>query len=146
MPGPLPGTARVFDEDSIDGFNAHMPLSLWVDASGNALLTAYMQLRIAQVGWLRAMLLGRTEEARKLMQRVLELQPGAGGLAQAFLSARDPDETRFAALFVILRIPSLVPLLGPPEYPTPNFAEAHYVGSRCWYFGKDPAPQQRPET
>src|SRR5258708_34780707 len=110
---PMPtGTARVFDQDAINGFDTHMPLSLWVDASGNALLPVYMQLRIAQVGWLRAMLLGRAEEARRLMQRVLELQPGSAEVAQGFLSAHDQEEARFAALFVILRIPRLVPSRG----------------------------------
>src|SRR5258708_7118877 len=105
-------------------------------------IAAYMQLGIAQVGWLRAVLLGRAEEARKLMQRIVELQPGAVEVAQSFLSAHDPEEARFAALFVILRIPLPVPSLGSPDYPTPNFAAPHYVGARCWYYGK-PQPQQR---
>jgi hypothetical protein len=145
---PMPtGTARVFDGDVIEVFNAHMPLSLWVDASGSALLPAYMQLRIAQAGWLRAMLLGRAQEAGKLMQRILLLQPGAAELAQGFLSAHDPEEARFAALFIILRIPSLSPSLWSSEYPTPNFATPHYLGdlygygSGCWYNNNAPPPR-----
>lgn len=140
---PMPtGTARVFDGDVTDLFNAHLPLSLWVDASGDALLPTYMQLRIAQAGWLRAMLLGKAEEAGKLMRRIMLLQPGAAELAQGFLSAHDPEEARFAALFIILRIPSLSPWLWSSEYRTPNFAAPHYLGSGCWYNDNAPPPRQ----
>ena len=82
----------------------------------------------------------RSSEAIEIAEGFADGSVSPEGLAQAFLSARDPEEARFAALFVILRIPSLVPLLGSPENPTPNFAEAHYVGARCWFYG-DPAPQ-----
>src|SRR5260370_37339962 len=140
---PIPtGAAPVFDTDVSAGSNAHVPISLWVDASGNALLPGYMQLRIAQVGWLRAMLLAKAEEARKLMQRVQELQPGSAELAQSFLSAHDPEEARLAALFIILRIPSLHPQLPSPEILTTNFAAPHYLSPdvRCWYYPKEPQP------
>ena len=145
---PMPtGTARVFDGDVIGVFNAHLPLSMWVDASGNALLPAYLQLRIAQAGWLRAILLGRADEAEKLMHRILELQPGAAELAQGFLSAHDAEEARFAALFIILRIPSLSPSLWSSEYLTPNFAAPHYLGevghsAGCWFNSNAPPPRQ----
>jgi hypothetical protein len=107
---PIPtGTAAVFDRDAIHVFDVHAPLALWVDASGNTILPAHVRLRIAQAGWLRAVLLGRYEEARKLMQLVVELQPGAAEVAHSFLSAQNGEPARFAALYIILRSPSLRP-------------------------------------
>jgi hypothetical protein len=132
---PMPsGTAAVFDGDVIALFNARVPLSLWVDAARNPILPAHMQLRIAQAGWIRAVLLGKGEEARKLMERAVALQPEAAEVARGFLSAREPEEARFAALFIVLRTPSLVPRLAIPDISTPNLAAPRYLGGERWGF------------
>ncbi|HEY2012335.1 MAG TPA: hypothetical protein VGH38_02490, partial [Bryobacteraceae bacterium] len=136
-----PGNVPVFDRDMIDAFNAQVPLARWVDASQNKILPADMQLRIAQVGWLRAVLLGKAEEARKLMRRVLELQPAAATVAQGYLSARDADEAQFAALYLVLRTPSLAPALQAPENSTLNFGQARNIPSDgCWRCSFDRKP------
>src|SRR6185369_6110418 len=62
---PIAGAAPVFDQDLIDQFNYHIPLSLWVDASANRIVPADLQLRIAQACWTRAVVLSRYDEARK---------------------------------------------------------------------------------
>ena len=142
---PMPlGTAPVFDWDVIRDFNGHVPLVLWVDASGNTHLPGDMQLRVAEAGWVRAVLLGKDEDARKLMQRVLELQPEAAKVANGFLAAHDPEEARFAALFIILRSPALRPALQVPQLPTPNLAAPHYVSTDaygyktgCWIYPQE---------
>lgn len=123
----LTGTAPVFDWDVIDAFNMQVPLSLWVNASANKLLPPQMQLRIAQAGWSRALMLGKVEDARNLMQRILDLQPGATDVANGFLSARDAEEARFAALYVILRTPGLRPTLLAPELKVPDLAKPRYI-------------------
>src|SRR6185369_7105224 len=104
----------------------------WVDASANRIVPADLQLRIAQAGWTRAVVLSRYDEARKLMQRAVELQPAGAAAARGFLEPRDADETRFAAIFVVLRSPSLQPVLPDPEAGVENLGRAHYLGVRCW--------------
>jgi hypothetical protein len=146
------GTSPVFVGNVNGVFNFAAPLSTWLDASGSAQLPAYMQLRIAEAGWLRAVLLGRDAQARKLMERVVKLQPKPASAAGGFLSAKDPAESRFAAVYLILRAPGLRPALLDAQYETVDFAEARNVatdagGHRlgCWFDGwvrgmKLPAP------
>jgi hypothetical protein len=146
------GTAPVFVGNVNGIFNFSAPLSKWLDASGSTQLPAYMQLRIAATGWLRAVLLGRDAEARKLMERVVKLQPKSAEAAGGFLSARDTAESKFAAVYLILRAPGLRPALLDAQYETVDFAEARNVatdayGHRfgCWFDGwvqgmKLPAP------
>jgi len=142
---PMPsGTAPVFDWDAINAFNAQIPLSLWVDAARNPLLPTYMQLRIAEVGWFRAIILGKPAEARTLMERVGELEPGAAELTRGYLDAKEPETGGLAALYLILRSPALGPVLGAPHYRTPSLERPSYVNTDAygvrlasWSFGQD---------
>jgi hypothetical protein len=134
----------VFDQDAITAFNNALPLSLWIDAAGNPALPANMQIRVALAGWVRALLLGRMDDARTLMRRVIALQPEAAASARAFVEAADPDTARRAAVYLVLREPSLGPKLLSSEAPTPNLAAAHYVDNAgynhrtgCWDAGLD---------
>jgi hypothetical protein len=69
-------------------------------------------------------------------------------LGQGFLSAHDSEQARFAALFIMLRIPSLSPWLWSSEYRTPNFAAPHYLGevyghsSGCWHNSNAPPTRE----
>ena len=128
------GTLPVFDDDAISVFNARAPLSLWADAARNPILPAHMQLRIAEAGWMRAVVLGRYEEGRKLLGRAVEIRPESAAEASGFLTAREPEEARFAALYAVLRTPSLVPRLAIPDIPTPDLAAPRYTGE-TWGFG-----------
>jgi hypothetical protein len=128
------GTAPAFDEDVIRAFNSQAPLSAWVDASENPQLPVSIQLRIAEAGWLRAMVLGRDAESRKLMARVAQLQPGSVGVVGGFLSARDSEEAKFAALYLVLRTPALRPELLPAQYETINLAAARSVATDAYGF------------
>jgi tetratricopeptide (TPR) repeat protein len=138
---PLPtGAAPVFDADARHVFDWHLPLALWVDASRNQSLPPHMQERIALSGWVRAVLLGRSEEARSLMQRVVELQPGAAEVAKGFLEARDPGEARFASAYLSLWAPSFCPYLLGAQHRTANlaapraiFADTHGQRQSCWH-------------
>jgi hypothetical protein len=141
------GTAPVFDSDARHLFDSHVPLALWVDASRNKTLPPHMQVRIALAGWVRAVWLGRSEEARSMMQRVVELQPDAADVAKGFLDAREPGEARFAAVYVSLWAPSVCPYLPGAEDRTANLASpralfADIWGRRqsCWYPHRDENP------
>jgi tetratricopeptide (TPR) repeat protein len=143
------GAAPVFDSDARHVFDSHLPLALWVDASRNKALPPHMQERIALSGWVRAVLLGRNEEARSLMQRVVELQPGAAEVAKGFLEARDPGEARFASAYLSLWAPSVCPYLLDAEDRTPNlaspraiFADTYGHRQSCWYLQRSANPGQ----
>jgi len=130
---PLPdGTMFGFDNDVITAFNSSVPLHLWINASGNPALPAYLQLRVAQSGWIRAVMLGRYEEARTLLRRVVELNPGATEGAKGFLSASssDPEQLRFAAIYLYLRAPGLAPDLRDALVENENLVTPH-VNRMC---------------
>ena len=55
LDGGNPGA--VFDTDFTEPFNEDVPLKLWIDAASNPLLPGSLQARIAQAGWIRAVLL-----------------------------------------------------------------------------------------
>jgi hypothetical protein len=131
-------TAPTFDQDALGIFDLHLPLALWVDASGNARLPANIQIRIAEAGWVRAVLLGRLEEARKLMERIRQLQPESAKITGDFLAATDEEHARLAALFIVLRSPALEPQIDGAAI----LANPHDMawGSRsCWSY-----PESRP--
>jgi hypothetical protein len=109
---PLPdGSVFAFDSDVTQVLNSEIPLRLWIDASINPILPVYLQLRVAESGWFRAVMLGRFDEAKQLLRRVVELDPAAAQGANQFLSAEDPEQLRHAALFLYLRAPGLSPIL-----------------------------------
>lgn len=110
-------------QDSQHLLDAHVPLALWEDATRNSVLPAHIQLRIAFAGWMRAAMLRRDDEARRLLRRAVELQPAGALAAKDFLESRNSEEARFAALLMVLRAPSLCPSVPSSVQPTPNLAE-----------------------
>ena len=139
-----PDPEPVLDAEAISDLNTRVPLSSWLNASRNELLPEAVQLDIAQAGWLRAVLLGRSDEARTLMQRVLELNPGAAEVARPFLAAKDPDAAHWAALFIVLREPALRPTLWDSDPDVLDLAEPHYRATagdflvEGWYYRQQP--------
>jgi hypothetical protein len=131
-PDALPGA--LFDADGTEALNNHVPLALWVDGSANPLLPPHLQLALAQTGWLRAILLGKLAEARTLMTRMVQLQPKAASAASEFLSATDPEAAQFAAVFLVLRAPSMSPWLYPGARNLTGVLELDRSGSGRWGF------------
>lgn len=128
------GTAALFDGDSTGVLNGRVPLTLWEDAARNRSLPAHLQLEIAQAAWVRAVVLGRDAEARQLMERLLQLQPRADRAAHDYLTAADPDATRFAAAFLLLRNTELTPFV-PPAASAVDLNTVHTLGDVEWGFG-----------
>jgi hypothetical protein len=101
------GTAALFDTDAAGAINRNAPFSLWQDAIRNSLLPPQLQLQAAEAGWVRALVLGKDAEARDLMQRIVQLQPGFAAPARDVLAASDVEAARFAGVFLLLRTPEL---------------------------------------
>jgi tetratricopeptide (TPR) repeat protein len=98
-----------FDIDATDALNREVPLDLWVDASHDPLLPRNLQGDVAQAGWVRAVLLNRTVDARTLARRVVELRPELAEGMRSYDTASSPGAARFAAVFLMLRTPGLAP-------------------------------------
>lgn len=128
---PLPdGSVYAFDSDVTRVLNSEIPLHLWIDATRNPILPAYLQLRIAESGWFRAVMLGRFDDAKRLLRRIVELDPGAAQGANQFLSSEDPEQLRHAALFLYLRSPGLSPTLQEAQTENEKLGRPH-ASRRC---------------
>ena len=130
-----PPQQPVFDFDAIDAFNIQLPLTVWLEASASPALPADLRLRIAEAGWMRAVVLDRSDEARKAMEQIVALNPlYAADTAANYLAARDAKEARFGAVFIVLRTPGLAPKLDAPGLTPPDLSRPHnsYTGGQ-WY-------------
>jgi len=127
------GAAALFDQDSARLLNRRVPLSLWVDASRNALLPAHLQLQIGEAAWVRALVLGKDADARALIERIVQLQPGSMAAARDYLTASDPDAARFAAVFLLLRATLITPYVEPGA-DAGNLSQVSRLGAVEWGF------------
>ena len=100
-----------FDHDAATVLNRRVPLDLWVDAAGNALLPERLRAAVAQAGWVRAVLLDRTAEARALALRAAGLHPELAAPLREYAAENARDARRFAAVFLMLRTPGLAPVV-----------------------------------
>ncbi len=100
-----------FDRDAAAILNRRVPLDLWVDAAGNALLPERLRAAVARAGWVRAVLLDRATQARALALHAAGLHPGLAAPLRQYAAENAPDARRFAAVFFMLRTPGLAPLV-----------------------------------
>jgi hypothetical protein len=122
----------MFDQDATALFNRRIPLSLWLDAAGNSLLPRHLQLQIAQAGWVRAVLLERHADGGKFMQRMIELQPRWADAARDYLTAKDADAARFAAAFLLLRMPAVSAGVGAGRSQISELSKPNRSGAVRW--------------
>ena len=99
------------DADSVTSLNHRVPLSLWLDATGNSLLPANLQTDIAQAGWVRAVILGDVAAAQKFAARLGALKPVLAAEMRTYAAEKDPAASQFAAVFLMLRAPGFEPLV-----------------------------------
>ena len=111
-----------------------VPFSLWVDAASNPIVPPYIQLRIARAAWLRAILLNRMTDARDLMQRIIALEPQAAEVGQRFLAADNLEEASFAAVYLVMLDPQLVPAIPRFYEPTTALGKSGYFQTSAWTF------------
>ena len=98
-----------FDEDAVEAFNKAVPLSLWLNATSNPLLTRDLQAQIAQAGWVRAVILGDQSAARPLAERLRTLQPELKAEMSTYLATKDAAAANFNAVYLMLHAPGFEP-------------------------------------
>lgn len=122
-----------FDEATVDILNWHFPLSVMEEVSRHPALADPLRRRFALAAWTRAIVLKQPAVAQRIAPELLKLAPETAPVFQAYLDAPTPQERNNAALFVLLKLPSLTPLIqtGIPEF---NAVEAndYYLESAWW--------------
>ena len=103
----IPALAPVFDDDAGIVFSDRLPLSRLVDAVRTTLLPGRLRLRIATVAFTRAAVLGRNDEAVRLVPILKALAPPLSKDLEVFERAETPDARHRAAVALLLRTPGL---------------------------------------
>ncbi len=121
------------DEKTTDALNWHFPLQTLAVAARSSALPEQLQRRLALVVWTRAILLKNDDLAQQIAPEVKRLVPEMAQLLSSYLSARSARERQTAALYVLLKSPSLSPfLVSDMSSFTTNEALDYYFESAWW--------------
>lgn len=99
-----------FDVDAAKAINEQLPLSVLKEAARSNALAVGPRRDLVQAAWLRAALLGDTKTADELTPILASLIPDLSPLLNQYSSAQ-PDEKKFAAIYIWLRTPGLEPVV-----------------------------------
>ena len=131
----LPWDERVaFDDSTIDTLNWYFPLSLLVETSRNPNVPDYLQRNLTLAAWTRAILLKDDKVALELAPAVVKAAPGMATVFQRYLKARTPKQRQTAALYVLLKEPTLSPFVNgalPETHSTSE--ELEYYFETSWW-------------
>ncbi|MGH9745683.1 MAG: hypothetical protein ACRD59_06190 [Candidatus Acidiferrales bacterium] len=106
QPAPQP---PLFDSDSVRLFNRQVPLELLKRAANSNALPENLRAQIAQIAWVRSVLLDDDSAAQSLATVVAAQTPALKSDLAGFLAEKTNEARRFAALVTILRNPGLRP-------------------------------------
>jgi hypothetical protein len=127
----------LFDADATAVLNRDVPLVLLADGARNPRLPKQLQMILAQRGFARSLILGRSAQMREFMQRIVELNPADAGIAQEILTAPDAPAAHFAGVMLLLRTSAPKAIFDPASPPS-DFHRAHNPGSIYWSFTQTP--------
>jgi hypothetical protein len=99
------------DSDAALIFNQRLPLESWRQAAAGAILTTRLRGEVAQAGWVRAVLLGRSAQARSMAQLTARLRPALADEMRKYADEQTEPAATFQAAYTMLRNPGLRPLL-----------------------------------
>ena len=97
-------SSRVLDEQ--------MPLSLLKEVSANEILPENIRQEIAKGTWVRAILLNNEKISREMSPILANLVPELKEYLDVYISAKDSEARKFAAIFMFLKFPGLQPYAG----------------------------------
>ncbi len=101
----------MFNAGSADTFNTYLSVELLSKAAVSRAIPSYLRKHLTLAAWTRAALLDQHEEASKLAPNVVRVAPELKEIFSHYLNANTPKEKRYAALFVMLKSPSLSPFV-----------------------------------
>jgi hypothetical protein len=122
-----------FDDKTLDILNWHFPLTALEQAAHNPAVPEYLRRRLVLAVWTRAVLLGNQEVAGRIAPEVIKVAPEMQPVFMSYLNEKTATEKEHAALFVLLRFPSLSPFVagGISEFETAETAD-YYFETSWW--------------
>ena len=99
----------LFDSDSVRIINRQLPLAMLRQAASSTMLPEDLRAQIAQVAWVRAVLLEDDAAAKSFAPVVARLTPALKSDIDKFSAEKTAEDRRFAAILEILRNPGLRP-------------------------------------
>ncbi|HKB67329.1 MAG TPA: hypothetical protein VKC61_15845 [Pyrinomonadaceae bacterium] len=130
----LPWNDRlIFDENTVEVFNWHFPLTALQGAAGDPALPDYLRWRMMLAVWTRAILLKNDAVAQQAAPDVVKSVPEMASIFQTYLNARTERERRETALYILLKQPTLSPFVlgGLPVSETSE--ELDYYFESSWW-------------
>lgn len=130
----LPWSDRlVFDEDTVEIFNWYFPLRALQEAAGDPGLPDYLRGRMTLAAWTRAILLKNDAVAQQVAPEVGKLMPGMASLFETYRDARSEKGRRDAALYILLKQPSLSPFVAAGLPVSETSEELDYYFESSWW-------------
>lgn len=123
----------VLDDRALDALNWHFPLSELERAAHNPVMPEYLRRRLILAVWTRAIVLENREVAARISQEVMKIAPEMAPVFSSYLDAANENERKRAALFVLLKFPSLSPMVagGIPLFQSSEQTE-YYFETSWW--------------
>lgn len=107
-----PYSRAAFPADAAVALNMQLPLSTLSEAARSEILVSRLRRDVVLGTWTRAALLpDGTVSATDLAPDVERFEPETAPLMNAYLTAKDQEAKRFAAIFLILHFPGLRPTI-----------------------------------
>jgi hypothetical protein len=103
----------LFDTDATQVMNERLPLSVLKEATAQKVLPDYLRQRVALAAWTRAALLEDGEQSKALAPVVSSFYPELKPYLDSYLLASTAQERKAAALYILLKFPTLRPLVDP---------------------------------
>jgi len=127
----LPWDERaIFDDEAVDVLNWHFSVQSLIEAAHDPSLPDYLRRQLMLAAWTRAILFNRHELAVQITPEVMKAAPELALPLNEYIRAK-PAERDHAALFILLKFPSLSPYIatGLPSFDTTEDIDYYFEGS-----------------
>ena len=134
---PNPAAQKAyFNSYAAQILNRHLPLALLVESAQSSALPSHLRREIARGAWLRAVLIGDLATAEKLQPALQELDRPLWTTMDPFRAAHSEVEKHFAAIFITLQNPGLLPSVKEGLLRTATLGEIDNYRDNWWCDGR----------
>src|SRR6185503_2864127 len=123
----------ILDDRTVEILNWHFPVQVLRDAGRDAALPDYLRRQVMLAAWTRAVLLKKDDLAEEVTADIITLAPDLAALFQSYAKARTPGERQAAALYLLLKQPSLSPFISGGLPVTATAEKLDYWFESSWW-------------